>query len=185
MEVAYYATSARAVPAGLNKPGALPNTALWYVYLSQSFDGGATFTQNQVSDVSNYYGDVCNTGIFCGNGSPFGWGDDRILFEDFGLAVGPDGGARLDWTDSRTSGCTAGVNATSCQSGKTHIVFACQTSGLGIHGETMTGCGQSLSVQTPELPWVPAMLLAAAAAVGISARRMRRSERRRQAAALD
>ena len=142
-------------PAQLNKPAALPDSALWYVYLSQSFDGGATFTQNQVSNVSNYYGDVCNTGIFCGNGSPFGWGDDRILFEDFGLAVGPDGGARLDWTDSRTSGCTAGVNATSCQSGRTHIVFACQTSGLGIHGETMTGCGQSLSVQTPELPWVP------------------------------
>ena len=142
IDVGYYGTSYVEHPATQNKPAAAPNTALWYVYLSQSSDGGATFTQNQVSNQSHYYGDVCNTGIFCGNGSQFGWGDDRILFEDFGLAVGPDGGARLDWTDSRNSGCTPG-SATSCQSGKTNIYFACQTSGLGLHGETVTACGQS------------------------------------------
>ena len=151
----------------------MPDSALWFVYLSQSFDGGATFTQNQVSDASNYYGDACNTGIFCGNGAPFGWGDDRILYEDFGLAVGPDGGARLDWTDSRNSHCVPGT-ATSCQSGKTQIFFACQTSGLGIHGETMTGCGLSLSVRTPEVPWVPALLLAAATGALLSTRWLRR-----------
>jgi hypothetical protein len=178
VEVAYYRTPAVAVPAGLNKPGTLPNTAIWNVYLSQSFDGGATFTENKVSDASNYYGDACNTGIFCGFGSTFGWGDDRILFEDFGLAVGPDGGARLDWTDSRGSGCVAGTNATSCQSGATNIYFACQTSGLGIHGEQMTGCGQSIAVNVPEVPWAPALLLTSAAAAALGIRRLRRSTAR-------
>jgi hypothetical protein len=180
VEVAYYGTTTHASggPAPLNKPLALPNTALFFVYLSQSFDSGATFTQNQVSNASNYYGDVCNTGIFCGNGSTFGWGDDRILFEDFGLAVGPDGGARLDWTDSRNSGCVAGTNATMCQGGKTQIFFACQTSGLGIHGETMTGCGLSQpAVQTPEVPWVPGLMLAAAGSVVLGMRKLRRSGR--------
>ncbi|TMB91798.1 MAG: hypothetical protein E6J45_04660 [Chloroflexi bacterium] len=167
----------------MNKPAALPDSALWYVYVSQSFDAGATFTQNQVSNVSNYYGDVCNTGIFCGFGSSFGWGDDRILYEDFGLAVGPDGGARLDWTDSRNSGCVPGT-ATSCQSGKTQIFFACQTSGLGIHGETMTGCGQSLAVQTPEAPWVPALLVAAAVGMAVSIRRLRHSRKQGSPPAL-
>jgi len=171
VEVAYYGTTTHAGPAQLNKPAALPDSALWYVYLSQSFDGGATFAQNQVSNVSNYYGDACNTGIFCGFGSSFGWGDDRILFEDFGLAVGPDGGARLDWTDSRNSGCIPGT-ATSCQSGKTQIFFACQTSGLGIHGEQMTGCGQSLPAQIAEVPWAPGLLLAAAVGIGVGSRRL-------------
>jgi hypothetical protein len=147
------------------------------VYLSQSFDGGVSFTQNQVSTQSNYYGDVCNTGIFCGFGSSFGWGDDRILFEDFGLAVGPDGGARLDWTDTRLSGCTPGSSATSCQSGKSRIFFACQTSGLGIRGQQMTGCGQSLAVQVPEVPWSGALILVAVVSTWVSFRRARRGRR--------
>ncbi|MFN2581566.1 MAG: hypothetical protein ABR498_02350, partial [Candidatus Dormibacteria bacterium] len=175
VDVAYYATSTIGGVGQLNKPAALPTSALWYVYLSQSFDYGSTFTQNQVSDTSNYYGDVCNTGIFCGMGSTFGWGDDRILYEDFGLAIGPDGAARLDWTDSRDSLCNHVTQATSCQSGKTNIFFACQTSGLGLHGEQVTGCGQSLAVNTPEVPSVPLMFLAAGgigAAIGI--RRLRR-----------
>jgi len=185
VEVAYYGTTTHAGPAQLNKPAALPNTALWFVYVSQSFDSGATFTQNQVSTQSNYYGDACNTGIFCGFGSSFGWGDDRILFEDFGLAVGPDGGARLDWTDTRNSGCTSSVDPTSCQSGLSQIFFACQTSGLGIHGEVMTGCGQSrsLSPQIVEVPWVPALLFVAAIGLGVTSRRLRNGRQRGSASA--
>ena len=81
----------------------------------------------------------------------------------------------MDWTDTRNSGCTPGTDPTSCQSGKSQIFFACQTSGLGIHGEVMTGCGQSnsLSPQIVEVPWAPALLFAAAIGVGVSARRLR------------
>jgi hypothetical protein len=178
IEVAYYATSYVAHPAQLNKPGAAPNTALWNVYLSQSFDGGTSFTQNKVSSQSNYYGDVCNTGIFCGFGSTLGWGDDRILFEDFGLAIGPDGGARLDWTDTRlATTCVPGTNPTSCQAGNSRIFFACQVSGLGLHGETMTGCGQSQGVPVPEAPWTPALIVIAFISAGIILRHTRKGRR--------
>jgi len=193
IEVAYYATTTfRAHPATAQKPGFVPGGNVWNVYLAQSFDFGATFTENKVSDNYNYFGDICSTGLFCGNGATFGWGDDRIVFEDFGLAIGPDGGARLDWTDSRLTRaaqgaavCGPSVSPTDdtnvgCQSGNTNIFFACQTSGLGLHGETVTGCGQSLApgTSTPETPLVPG-LLAGALGAGLAYHGVRRLRRRR------
>src|SRR3954451_2217829 len=143
VDVGYYDTPVVAGVGQFNKPAAAPSTAQWTVQLSQSLDGGATWTQNQVSDHAVYFGDICSTGIFCGNGSAFGWGDDRILYDDFGVAVGPDGGARVAWTDARdswTGSCQPG-GTVSCQT--THIRFACQDSGVGLSGQTITGCGAS------------------------------------------
>jgi hypothetical protein len=147
IDVVYYdTTTIEGVGTG-NKPAAAPHTATWTVKLAQSFDGGLSFTDNQVSTagVPIYFGDICTTGIFCGNGAAFGWGDDRILLDDFGVAIGPDGGARVAWTDARESHggqCTpTGTSAVSCQ--KTHLYFACQKSGTGLHGETLSGCGVS------------------------------------------
>jgi hypothetical protein len=143
VDVVYYETPYVETPAQLNKPAAAPATAQWTVQFSQSLDGGTTWTQSPVSDHPIYFGDVCTTGIFCGNGAAFGWGDDRVLFDDFGLAVGPDGGARVSWTDAHDSWggkCLPG-GTISCQT--THIEFACQRSGTGLTGETIVGCGRS------------------------------------------
>jgi hypothetical protein len=133
-----------------NKPAAAPRTAVWKVKLAQSFDGGLSFTENLVSDTDAngiYFGDICSTGIFCGLAPPTsGWGNDRVLLDDFGVAIGPDGGARIVWTDTRaahTGNCTpSGTSAISCQSSGRHVMFACQTSGKGLHDETIIGCGQ-------------------------------------------
>jgi hypothetical protein len=55
------------------------------------------------------------------------------------------------------------------------VYFACQTAGLGIHGQTVTGCGQSqLQAAIPEAPWAPALLLGAGAVALLSGRRLRR-----------
>ena len=112
--------------------------------MSQSLDGGKTWTQSNVSGHAIYFGDICTTGIFCGLApDAFDWGNDRILFDDFGVAVGPDGGARVAWTDAHdswTGSCQPG-GSVSCQT--THVDFACQKSGLGVGGQKITGCGQS------------------------------------------
>jgi hypothetical protein len=92
-----------------------------------------------------YFGDICTTGIFCGLApAPFDWGNDRILFDDFGVAIGPDGGARVAWTDAHdswTGACQPG-STVSCQT--THVDFACQQSGLGLAGQNLHGCGRAL-----------------------------------------
>jgi hypothetical protein len=144
VDVVYYETPVVAGVGQFNKPAAAPATAQWTVQMAQSLDGGRTWTQSAVSDHPVYFGDICSTGIFCGQGSAFGWGDDRILLDDFGVAVGPDGGARVAWTDAHdawTGDCAPG-GTVSCQQGKTHIGFACQSSGQGLDGQTIDGCGK-------------------------------------------
>lgn len=144
VDVVYYDTPEVVAPTTLNKPAAAKPSAQWTVQMSQSLDGGLTWTQSPVSDHPIYFGDICSTGIFCGMGSSFGWGDDRILFDDFGVAVGPDGGARVAWTDAHdswTGPCKPG-GTVSCQ--KTHVEFACQSSGAGLAGQTVEGCGSSV-----------------------------------------
>jgi hypothetical protein len=109
---------------------------------------GALFTQVQVSTHPIYFGDICTTGIFCGVApASFNRGEDRILFDDFGVATGPDGGARVAWTDARDSWsatCQPGGSSdstVSCQG--THVYFACQSSGVCVNGDKIKGCAVS------------------------------------------
>lgn len=148
VDVAYYATHKVEGVGQNNKPAAAPHDAVWNVYMSQTLDGGKTWLQSRVSHHPIYFGDICSTGIFCGIAPPsFHWGQDRILYDDFGIAVGPDGGARVAWTDARASwnsktGCEpTGKAPVSCQT--THVEFACQKAGPGVFGESMAGCGRS------------------------------------------
>ncbi len=144
VDVVYYDTPYVEGAGALNKPAAAPSTAQWTVQMSQSLDGGKTWSQSNVSGHSVYFGDICSTGIFCGLApASFNWGNDRTLFDDFGLAVGPDGGARVAWTDAHDSwsgSCQPG-GTVSCQT--THIDFACQKSGVGLAGQKITGCAQA------------------------------------------
>jgi hypothetical protein len=144
VDVVFYDTPYVEGVGALNKPAAAPPTAQWTVQMSQSLDGGKTWTQSNVSGHPIYFGDICTTGIFCGLApSSFNWGNDRILFDDFGVAAGPDGGARIAWTDasgSWTSACKPG-GTVSCQT--THIEFACQKSGLGLASQQINGCAQT------------------------------------------
>jgi hypothetical protein len=184
IDVVYYETPPPDYGIGqFQKPHAQPRTAVWQVMMSQSVDGAATFTENLVSDASAasggvYFGDICSTGIFCGLApASFNWGQDRILFDDFGVAIGPDGGARVVWTDARnthTGGCSpGGISPISCQG--TDIFFACQASGVGLHDEIITGCGQTGGGTIAESRWAPGLLLAGGiAAVAIGYRRRQR-----------
>jgi hypothetical protein len=145
IDVVYYDTPYIEGVGALNKPAAAPSTAQWTVQMSQSLNGGKTWTQSNVSGHPIYFGDICTTGIFCGLApDSFDWGNDRILFDDFGVAVGPDGGARVAWTDAHDSwtggGCQPGGTVV-CQT--THVEFACQKSGLGLASQTITGCSQA------------------------------------------
>jgi hypothetical protein len=144
VDVVYYDTPYVEGVGALNKPGAAPSTAQWTVQMSQSLNSGQTWTQSNVSGHAVYFGDICTTGIFCGLApDSFNWGNDRILFDDFGVAVGPDGGARVAWTDAHDSwggSCTPG-GSVSCQT--THVEFACQKSGKGVAGQAISGCGQA------------------------------------------
>ena len=55
--------------------------------MSQSLDGGTTWTQSNVSGHPIYFGDICTTGIFCGLApDSFNWGNDRILFANSDLS---------------------------------------------------------------------------------------------------
>jgi len=190
IDLAWYHSDYTTQPGMLQKPAIQPPSAVWDVYLGQSLDvlNGSPFTLTKVTTHPLYFGDICTVGIACG--SPiFNWAYNRTLFDNFGIAVGPDGGARITWTDARDSwnpnssppceptGSTNNSNV-GCQT--THVYFSCQTSGLGIHGETVTGCGrsQAAAAATPEAPWVPA-LLAVAAALGLGVRQIRSRRSRR------
>jgi hypothetical protein len=184
IDLAWYRTPYVTPPGTLGKPAASPGSAQWDVWMAQSLNvvGGGAFTTSKVSDHSIYFGDICTVGIACGTAVPgTNWAIDRTLFDNFGLAVGPDGGARIAWTDARdswTGTCQPGGTDDSnvpCQS--THVYFSCQTGGVGIHGETVTACGQSAPVvQVPESPWrVAPLLLLVGAVVALTTRRLRRS----------
>ncbi|HVA60262.1 MAG TPA: sialidase family protein [Mycobacteriales bacterium] len=161
VDVAYYVTPYVEGVGSFNKPAAAPPTALWNVDMAQSLDHGTSWTNTRVSDHAIYFGDYCTTGISCGTplSGANNWGADRILYDDLGVAVGPDGGARIAWTDAHdswTGSCRSGPTATaSCQ--KTHVYFACQNGGVGLQGETITGCGKiaAVAVSNPGSPRAP------------------------------
>jgi len=176
-DVVYYDTPYVEGTGMFGKPAAAPASALWNVQMSQSLDGGATWTQSLVSHHNIYFGDVCTTGIFCGLAPPtFNWGNDRILLDDFGVAVGPDGGARVAWTDTSDSWgtCPPSGGDVTCQAQE--IQFACQTGGVGLTGQTLVGCGQVARAVVPESRYVAWLLgggLAVTAVVGLVRRRRR------------
>jgi len=177
VDVVYYDTSYVEGTGMFGKPAAAAASALWTVQMSQSLDAGQSWTQSAVSHHDIYFGDVCTTGIFCGLApSTFNWGNDRILLDDFGVAVGPDGGARVAWTDTSDSwgSCPPAGGNVSCQAQE--IQFACQTGGVGLTGQTIVGCGQvAVGAVTPDARFTGTLLVAGLAAVGVSVWRRRRS----------
>jgi hypothetical protein len=197
VDIAWYNTPYTTVPGTLQKPAAQPESAVWDVYVGQSLDANAaspSWTISKVSTHSNYFGDICTIGIACGSAVPgTNWGPDRVLLDNFALAVGPDGGARIAWTDARDSWTSA--TTPPCQPGpqsdttddnvlcqQTHVYFACQTSGLGVAGQTITGCAQAQpAASTPEAPWIPGLVLGAGAAALL----VRRVQMRRRIPAIE
>jgi hypothetical protein len=84
VDVVYYGTSA----PGKDDPG-----AVWNVYLAQTNDNGANFTQNLVSHTPNHYGEICTEGTACGPGT-------RNLLDLFEVTIDPQNGrAAVIYTD--------------------------------------------------------------------------------------
>jgi hypothetical protein len=47
------------------------------------------------------------------------------------------------WNATCKPGMTvADTQSSACEGTNRHVYFACQTGGLGLHGETLSGCGQ-------------------------------------------
>jgi hypothetical protein len=71
--VVYYGTSA----ASKDDPN-----AVWNVYLAQTTDNGASFTQNLVSNTPNHMGVICTNGTGCAPGT-------RNLLDLFQVKIDP------------------------------------------------------------------------------------------------
>lgn len=89
VDVAYYGSTKRGDTNDSNAMGKAgdPTSAPWRLYLSRSYDGGASFQQYAISGVNH-------TGVLCTQGTACPGGGARNLYDDFGVAV------------SRTTGMT-------------------------------------------------------------------------------
>jgi hypothetical protein len=67
-------------------------SGVWNVYLSQSLDAGASFTQTLISPHPNHVGPICTNGIACAPGT-------RNLLDLFELALTTGGKAGVIYTD--------------------------------------------------------------------------------------
>ena len=77
--------------------------AAWNVYLAQSTDGGATFTQTQVTPSPNHVGPICTGGISCKPGT-------RNLLDLFEIAIDPENGkAGIIYTDDTLTKDSSGT----------------------------------------------------------------------------
>ena len=84
VDVVYYGTSASSN---------LDSNAVWNVYLSQSTNGGLSFTQSLVSNHPNHVGVICTGGVSCSPGT-------RNLLDLFQIAIDPlNGLAGVIYTD--------------------------------------------------------------------------------------
>jgi hypothetical protein len=84
VDVVYYGTTA----ASKDDP-----SAVWNVYLAQTTDNGANFTQSRGSITSNHTGVICTHGGTCAPGT-------RNLLDLFKVAINPgDGRAAVIYTD--------------------------------------------------------------------------------------
>jgi hypothetical protein len=82
--VVYYGTTA----ASKDDTG-----AVWNVYLSQTVDNGASFTQSLVSNTPNHVGVICTSGTACAPGT-------RNLLDLFEISIDPQNGkAGIIYTD--------------------------------------------------------------------------------------
>jgi len=69
------------------------SAAVWNVYLVQSLNDGASFTQSKVSNTSNHTGVICTQGTACAAGT-------RNLLDLFQVAINPSNGlAAVIYTD--------------------------------------------------------------------------------------
>jgi hypothetical protein len=76
-------------------------SAVWNVYLAQTTNGGATFTQSPVSNHPNHVGVVCTNGDACPPGT-------RALLDLFKVAIDPlNGEAAIIYTDTTLSTAVA------------------------------------------------------------------------------
>lgn len=93
LDVVYYGTTA----ASKDDP-----SAVWNVYLAQSLDGGAHFTQSLASNHPNHVGVICTGGISCAPGT-------RNLLDLFEVAIDPrTGKAAIIYTDDTLTTMASG-----------------------------------------------------------------------------
>ncbi len=76
VDVVYYGTTAASKD---------DSTAVWNVYMAQTTNGGASFTQSLVSNAPNHVGVICTQGIACPAGT-------RNLLDLFEVAIDPVNG---------------------------------------------------------------------------------------------
>ncbi len=88
VDVVYYATSA----ASKDDPG-----AVWNVYLAQTMNNGASFTQSLVSSSPNHFGEICTEGTACAPST-------RNLLDLFEVSINPQNGlAAIIYTDDAST----------------------------------------------------------------------------------
>jgi hypothetical protein len=147
VDVLYYGTSA----ASDSDPG-----ADWNVYLAQSTDDGANFTQSVVSNTSNHHGVISTAGT----ASPPG---TRNLLDLFQVAIDPHSGlAAVIYTDDKLTTDSKGnplpqvVLAYEKPAGRTPAatVFSPSASVVSGPGTTSTSLGAADSRFQPLAPWV-------------------------------
>lgn len=93
VDVVYYATTA----ASKDDP-----TAVWNVYLAQTINDGASFTQSLVSNTSNHVGVICTDGTGCA-------ADTRNLLDLFEVGINPQNGrAAVIYTDDTITTTSSG-----------------------------------------------------------------------------
>ncbi len=76
VDVVYYGTTA---------PSKDDSNAVWNVYMAQTTDNGASFTQSLVSSTPNHVGVICTAGIACASGT-------RNLLDLFEVSINPKNG---------------------------------------------------------------------------------------------
>lgn len=89
------------------------SSAVWNVYLAQTTNGGATFTQSLVSNQPNHVGVICYGGTSCTQGT-------RNLLDLFQVAIDPQNGkAAIIYTDDTISTTPSSTGSFSCLPGET------------------------------------------------------------------
>ena len=85
VDLAYYGTT------GTSKD---VSSDVWFTYMSQSTDGGQTWTQSVVSDGPNHHGVICTSGTGCANPLV-----TRTLLDLFEISINANGKAAVIYTN--------------------------------------------------------------------------------------